>query len=1224
MMTRIFCSWVGRVAAALLLVGAASMARAELLVGFNVTGRAGNQLAETGTVVAANLETAAPYIRITRSVVAASAAGNAFVSTGWTTNGASTIATAIASNTYVTVRLAPVAGYTLTVTNFSVRAQRSASGPTNMTLRSSADNFSSDLLTYTNPTSAGDRSGPIAGVAAVTGVEFRVFGYKAAASGGTARTPADGGNFGSSGIDLAIFGTVDLIPGDPEIAVSGNGVDIADGDATPSTADHTDFGDVGVVGGTLSRTFTITNTGTDVLGLGNVTTAGTHAADFVVTAQPGDSIAVGGAATFTVQFDPSAVGLRTASLSVTNDDPDENPFNFNIQGTGKGAGISNAPTALSFLTTQGNSPADQSFGFTNVGLGTLNYTLSTNVPWLTVTPASGSLAAGAGDTITVSVDGSGFTAGTSNATVTITDAAATNSPKTVSVSVTITAGAAAPSVSSPTATGIGSTTATLGGTVDSTNGASVTERGVFWSASNGFAPPGAGTKVNESGSFGDGAFTLSVASLPAGSTVYYRPYASNSAGATYHAQASFITVPHVAALLAADQLSNTTVRANWGADTTGTTNYQIDVATDAGFTSYVNGYQDRVVGLVNSLTVTGLAPVTTYHLRIRAQGLGGTSTNSAAVTATTSADAPTVTTDAVTPTGTTTASGGGNVTADGGAAVTARGLCWNTTGTPTTGDATSSDGSGTGAFSSSLTGLTPGQLYYVRAYAVNSAGTGYGNEQTVTADCFGSGPTGLFANPTNGQNFTANWSAVPAATGYRLDVSTSAEFGAAGVASTLFFSEYLEGSGNNKYVEIFNGTGASVDLTTYRVLVFANGSTTPGTPIVLSGTLTNGGTYVIANSSAALNTIATNMLSGSLNFNGDDAVALTNTLGGGYLDIIGQIGNDPGTEWGSGLNGTADNTIRRRPTVAAGDPVGSDAFTAPTNEWEGFASDTAGNIGAHTFTPPSQPSFVAGYSNRAVGGTSLSVTGLTQGVTYYYRVRAEGAASCISPDSTTATVTTVVSTPAISFSAASAASQSETNPAFTVNVQLSLTADATVQVASVGSALLDSDFTLSATQFVFTAGGGLSHTLTITPTDDIAIESAEVISLNLTNYQGGIAGPRPTSPPRCSMWSPREVRHQCCDRAGGCGHLRPGHPEDVPGQQRQRRNLDFRHRLRWFGLHHCHHQLHPDRRDHAVADHGDPGQRRHGGVRRDGGVLADQPDPCRHGHPPHADPDHQR
>lgn len=124
-------------------LSAASVTRAEMLVGFTLNGRAGNQLAETGTVVAANLETAAPYIRITRSVVAASAAGSSFTSSGWTTNGASTITTAIASNTYYTIRLAPVAG-TPTVTNFSVRAQRSATGPTNMTLRSSVDNFASD------------------------------------------------------------------------------------------------------------------------------------------------------------------------------------------------------------------------------------------------------------------------------------------------------------------------------------------------------------------------------------------------------------------------------------------------------------------------------------------------------------------------------------------------------------------------------------------------------------------------------------------------------------------------------------------------------------------------------------------------------------------------------------------------------------------------------------------------------------------------------------------------------------------------------------------------------------------------------------------------------------------------------------------------------------------------------------------------------------------------
>ena len=77
---------------------------------------------------------------------------------------------------------------------------------------------------------------------------------------------------------------------------------------------------------------------------------------------------------------------------------------------------------------------------------------------------------------------------------------------------------------------------------------------------------------------------------------------------------------------------------------------------------------------------------------------------------------------------TTIATTGGNVTNDGGGAISARGVCWNITGSPTISDNTLSSGAGTGAFSSSLTGLTPGTHYYLRAYATNSAGTAYGNE----------------------------------------------------------------------------------------------------------------------------------------------------------------------------------------------------------------------------------------------------------------------------------------------------------------------------------------------------------------------------------------------------------------------------------------------------------------------------------------------------------------
>ena len=80
----------------------------------------------------------------------------------------------------------------------------------------------------------------------------------------------------------------------------------------------------------------------------------------------------------------------------------------------------------------------------------------------------------------------------------------------------------------------------------------------------------------------------------------------------------------------------------------------------------------------------------------------------------------------------TTALGGGNITNDGGIPVTARGVCWNTTGTPTLDDSHTSDGTGSDIYTSTLTDLTLDMTYYVRAYATNSLGTSYGNQQTFT------------------------------------------------------------------------------------------------------------------------------------------------------------------------------------------------------------------------------------------------------------------------------------------------------------------------------------------------------------------------------------------------------------------------------------------------------------------------------------------------------------
>jgi len=164
--------------------------------------------------------------------------------------------------------------------------------------------------------------------------------------------------------------------------------------------------------------------------------------------------------------------------------------------------------------------------------------------------------------------------------------------------------------------------------------------------------------------------------------------------------------------------------------------------------------------------------------------------------------------------------------------------------------------------------------------------------------------------------------------------------------TNLYFSEYVEGSSNNKAVEVFNAGSVAVPLSQIIVRVYANGATSPTSTIPLGtqGVLDPGATFVLCNSQAgSLLLPLCNGLSGSLSFNGDDAVEL---LGPDQvvLDVIGQIGFRPSTEWGTGLVSTADNTIRRKCEVVQGDRNGGDVFD-PAPEWDGFPVDTFNGLG---------------------------------------------------------------------------------------------------------------------------------------------------------------------------------------------------------------------------------------------------------------------------------------
>ena len=272
----------------------------------------------------------------------------------------------------------------------------------------------------------------------------------------------------------------------PEIDVRGNSVSIVDGDMTPSTIDGTDFGSQDVTTGSLTRTFTIANTGAAALNLNGsplVQISGANAGDFTVSAQPISSVTAGGSTTFTLNFNPSASGTRTATVTIINNDSNENPYNFTVQGTGtspeidvRGNNVSISDGDVTPSTADGTDFGTQNvtggsltrtFTIANTGTGVLNLTGSPLVQisganagdFSVGQPTSSSVAAGQSITFTITFDPTA--SGTRSATVTILNSDDDKNPYIFSIQGTGT-----------TATGMSYyLSMTDGGTLASTNGA---------------------------------------------------------------------------------------------------------------------------------------------------------------------------------------------------------------------------------------------------------------------------------------------------------------------------------------------------------------------------------------------------------------------------------------------------------------------------------------------------------------------------------------------------------------------------------------------------------------------------------------------------------------------------------------------------------------------------------------------------------------------------------
>jgi uncharacterized protein (TIGR02145 family) len=301
-----------------------------------------------------------------------------------------------------------------------------------------------------------------------------------------------------------------------------------------------------------------------------------------------------------------------------------------------------------------------------------------------------------------------------------------------------------PVVATKAVSEITASSATCGGNISSDGGAAVTARGVCWSTSQN--PTIAGSHTNDAS--GTGQFTSTITGLNANTTYFVRAYATNSEGMAYGAQVQFATISGAnIPTISTKEISNITQNTASGGGNVSDEGSSSVVARGVCWSTSQNptiaGSHTNDGSGTGQFTssITGLNANTTYFVRAYATNSEGMAYGAQVQFATISgANIPTISTKEISNITQNTASGGGNVSDEGSSSVSARGVCWSTSQNPTIAGSHTNDGSGTGQFTSTITGLNANTTYFVRAYATNSTGTAYGNQlQFATQGSGGSG-----------------------------------------------------------------------------------------------------------------------------------------------------------------------------------------------------------------------------------------------------------------------------------------------------------------------------------------------------------------------------------------------------------------------------------------------------------------------------------------------------
>ncbi|NJK96196.1 MAG: hypothetical protein HC905_15925 [Bacteroidales bacterium] len=285
-----------------------------------------------------------------------------------------------------------------------------------------------------------------------------------------------------------------------------------------------------------------------------------------------------------------------------------------------------------------------------------------------------------------------------------------------------------PELTTKAATSITDSSVFTGGIITTDGGAAITTRGVCWGTSHN---PVVSADTTKNGT-GTGEFTSFVDNLTPGVTYYIRAYATNSVGTGYGNEITIttnttipeITTVAISSITDSSAVSGGTIISNGGQPILAKgVCWRISSNPTTANDTTLNGTGSASF----ASTLKNLLPNQNYYVRAYARNSNGTAYGNE-VMFQTNKGLPKVTTSAITSITDSSANGGGNITSNGGDPVIARGLCWSTSQNPTISNDSTLNGSGSGAFTGKLEDLAPNTTYYVRAYARNSVGVGYGNQ----------------------------------------------------------------------------------------------------------------------------------------------------------------------------------------------------------------------------------------------------------------------------------------------------------------------------------------------------------------------------------------------------------------------------------------------------------------------------------------------------------------